>query len=180
MIKKKLLLHICCAGCGAYVSQVMKKEGFEVLLYFFNPNIFPKTEYDIRKKEVEDVAKKFALDFFMEEYDHESWMLLVKGMESEPEKGRRCVICYEDRLERTAKKAEMLNCQYFTSTLSVSPYKVVKEINRIGEKLSKKYSVEFLARDFKKQDGFKKASKLSRELNLYRQNYCGCEFSKTT
>jgi len=175
---KKILLHICCAGCGAYVGQVLHEEGFEVILYFYNPNIHPKEEYELRLKEVTMVAEKYQFNIFSEEYDHDSWLEEVKGLEKEKEKGKRCLVCYEARLKKTVEKAVNEQCGYFASTLSVSPYKLVKEINKIGIKLEEKNKIKFLERNFKKQDGFKRAAALSKELELYRQNYCGCEFSK--
>jgi len=104
--------------------------------------------------------------------------LLTKGHEQDPEKGERCLICYRNRLEETAKKGKKIGAKYFATTLSTSPHKLVEEINKIGLELEKKYTVKFLVRDFKKQDGFKKSSQLSRDLNLYRQDYCGCEYSR--
>lgn len=175
--KPTLLLHICCIGCGAYVSQLLSEE-FQVKLFFYNPNIFPKEEYDKRLEEIERVAEKFEFEIIYETYDHRAWLSKIKGLENEPEKGKRCLACYQDRLEMTAKKANDLDCEFFSSTLTVSPYKLAGEISNIGQALSKKYSVAFYDKDFKKQDGFKKAVQLSKELNLYRQDYCGCEFSR--
>ncbi len=178
MIKeKKLLLHICCAGCGAYVSQVLQAEGYGVGLYFYNPNIFPEAEQEIRLKEVKKVAQAFGLEYIIGDYDHSTWLKKIKGLEFEPEKGKRCLVCYRDRLESTAKIAREKNFGYFASTLSVSPHKLAGEISRIGNDLAAQYGVEFLDRDFKKKDGFKKATILSRELEIKRQDYCGCEFS---
>jgi predicted adenine nucleotide alpha hydrolase (AANH) superfamily ATPase len=176
-IEKKLLLHICCAGCGAYVSQVLKEEGFEVVLYFYNPNIFPEEELKIRLGEVKKVAQEFGLEFIIGEHDHRVWLKKVKGLEFEPEKGKRCLVCYQDRLESTAKIAREKNFRYFASTLSVSPHKLAGEIIRIGNESASQNGLEFLDRDFKKKDGFKKATILSRELKIKRQDYCGCEFS---
>jgi predicted adenine nucleotide alpha hydrolase (AANH) superfamily ATPase len=175
--EKKLLLHICCAGCGAYVSQVLKEDGFEVSLYYFNPNIFPEGEYDIRLGEVLKVAKEFGLEYIIGDYDHSAWLEKVKGLELEPEKGKRCLVCYHDRLESTAKTAREKNFEFFASTLSVSPHKLAGEISMIGNELGSQNAIEFLDRDFKKKDGFKKATILSRELEIKRQDYCGCEFS---
>lgn len=175
--KDKLLLHICCAGCGAFVSQLLASD-YEVTLFYYNPNIFPKDEYEKRVDTVKKIAQKFNLDLIIEDYDHNQWLEKVKGHESDKEKGGRCLICYRDRLGMTAKTAKENNFQYFTSTLTVSPHKLAGEILKIGQELAEQWEVNFLAKDFKKQDGFKKATVLSRELNLYRQNYCGCEFSK--
>jgi predicted adenine nucleotide alpha hydrolase (AANH) superfamily ATPase len=175
-IRPKLLLHICCAGCGVYVSQLLKQV-YEVRLFFYNPNIWPKTEYDKRLAEAEKVAKAFSLQLIKGEYGHDRWLEAVRGCESDPEGGKRCLICYRYRLERAAKLARELACQYFSTTLTVSPHKDVLAINKIGRELAASFGIEFLAKDFKKQNGFKKSSILSRQLGLYRQNYCGCEFS---
>jgi len=177
-MSKKLLLHICCMGCGAYVSKELIKQNFKVVLYFYNPNIFPEEEYNIRFNEVERIAKKFNVKYITEKYDHQDWLKKIKGLEQEPEKGKRCVICYYDRLEKTAQKAKELNFDYFATTLTVSPHKLADKISKIGNKLEKKYNIKYLDKDFKKKDGFKNACKFSKELNLYRQDYCGCEFSK--
>lgn len=179
-MKKKILLHICCAGCGAYVAELLRKEGNEVLLFFCNPSLWPESEFEIRAKEVEKIAKELDLEKIIVDQDHETWLEKVRGLEKEKEKGQRCLICYEDRLRATAQAAKENSCEAFTSTLTVSPHKLAKEIIKIGEALEGEFGVEFLARDFKKQAGFQKASALSRELGLYRQTYCGCEFSGPT
>lgn len=177
MEKPKLLLHICCVGCGAYVAQVLKKE-FKISLFFYNPNIWPREEYEKRREEAVRVAEEYKLDLVISDYDHGAWLKKIKGHEHDPEKGARCLICYEDRLQTTARKAQALGFDYFTTTLTVSPHKVAQAIMKSGKELAVSYNVIFLDQDFKKQDGFKKASQLSKELNLYRQNYCGCEFSR--
>jgi len=176
--KPKLLLHICCIGCGAYVSKILRDEDYEVSLYFYNPNIFPSSEYDRRLETTERIANDFGLDLVSEEYDHGKWLEKVRGLENEPERGKRCLVCYYDRLEKTAHYARDNNFDYFSSTLTISPHKDAKSILEYGDELSDKYGIKFLARDYKKQDGFKKSVELSRKLNLYRQNYCGCEFSR--
>ncbi len=174
--KPKLLLHICCVGCGVYVSKVLKKQ-FRVILYYYNPNIYPQAEHDKRLEEAKKIARRFNLKLISGEYRHKEWLEMVKGYEKEPEKGKRCLLCYKDRLEETAHFARDNNFPYFSTTLTTSPHKLASEINRFGEELADEYGVKFLNRDFKKQDGFKKSSQLSKELGLYRQDYCGCEFS---
>lgn len=176
-IKPKLLLHICCVGCGAFVSGELKKD-YRVSLYFYNPNIFPKEEYLVRLKEAEKVVKKLKIKLYKGNYNYKLWLKAVKGYENNLEKGDRCTICYEERLRSTAIFAKLNNFKFFTSTLTVSPHKDAKRIIDLGEKLEEMYKVGFLGKDFKKKDGFKKASILSKKLKLYRQNYCGCEFSK--
>lgn len=174
--RPKLLLHICCIGCGVYVSQILQ-EKYNVILYFYNPNIFPREEYDRRLEEIKKVSKKFGFPIFIGNYDYETWKQGIKGYEQEPEKGERCMICYRERLFEAARFAASKNIPYLTSTLTTSPHKDAQAIMRIGQEAAKKYGVEFLPIDFKKNDGFKKSSKMSRDLGLYRQNYCGCEFS---
>lgn len=175
--KPKLLLHICCVGCGTFVSRLLSKD-FRVTLYFYNPNIFPKKEYDLRLAETKKIAKKFGFKFVVGEYVHKEWLNAIGGHEQDAERGERCLICYRDRLDHTAKFAQGFGFSHFASTLTVSPHKLAREINAIGEELALKYDVKFLNRDFKKHDGFKKAAAITKELGLYRQNYCGCEFSR--
>ncbi len=174
--KPKLLLHICCASCGVYVSQVLKKE-YGMTLYFYNPNIYPESEYDKRLEETKKMAKKFGLNLVAKEYNHAAWLNKIKGHEQDPERGERCLICYKDRMEDTVKVAKEKHFNYFSTTLSVSPYKDAQAISQIGNDLSDKHGVKFLDKDFKKKDGYKKSVELSKELGLYRQDYCGCEFS---
>ncbi|MEA1962970.1 MAG: epoxyqueuosine reductase QueH [Patescibacteria group bacterium] len=175
-LKPKLLLHACCMGCGAYVSDFLKAN-FEVILYFSNSNIFPEKEYNVRLKETKRIAKKFNLKLICDDYNHKNWLSGIKGHEADSERGERCWICYKYRLESSARLAVTKKIKYFTSTLSVSPHKDAKAIKIIGKKLEEKYNLKFLDNDFKKNDGFKKAVEFSKVLNLYRQNYCGCEFS---
>ena len=174
--KPRLLLHICCVGCGVYVSQVLKKD-YDVTLYFFNPNIYPEKEYDKRLTETKKVARNLELNLIVKKYNHFAWLNKIKGHEHDPERGERCLICYKDRLEDTVKTAKEKHFNYFSTTLSISPYKDAQAISQIGNDLSDKYDVKFLDKDFKKKDGYKKSAKLSKELELYRQDYCGCEFS---
>ena len=179
IFKPKLLLHICCGGCGAYVAQVLKKK-YRVSLFLYNPNIFPEEEYNKRRQEVVKIANDTKLSLILSDYDHNKWLGEVKGHESDSERGGRCFICYQARMTKAAKVAKMKNFEYFTTTLSISPYKDYLTISKIGHELEKEYGVKFVDQDFKKQDGFKKSVCLSRELGLYRQNYCGCEFSRKT
>jgi len=175
--KPKILLHICCAACGAYVANFLKND-FEVILYFYNPNIFPAAEFRKRLKETGRIAGNYRLDLIKEKYDHARWLKIVAGKEQEPERGARCRICYQDRLAMTARIAVGKKIGYFTTTLSVSPHKDACLILSLGEELALKYKVNFLNADFKKKDGFKKSIIIGERLNLYRQNYCGCEFSR--
>jgi len=175
--KPKLLLHICCAGCGAYVSQKLK-DNFDVCLFFYNPNIFPYSEYEQRLEDVRKISERYKIELLVGEYEHKAWLKKIKDYENEPEKGKRCEICYFDRLELTAQTAKSKKFDFFTTTLTVSPHKLANKIIEMGKELSQKYEVEFLPEDFKKKNGFKEASALSKRIGLYRQNYCGCEFSR--
>lgn len=175
--RPKLLLHICCVGCGVYISKILKKD-YRVTLFFYNPNIWPESEYQKRLNEAEKVAKKFRLKLITGKYDHEGWLQKIKGHEHDPERGERCRICYQDRLQKTAHLAKRKNFRYFATTLTTSPHKDAKIISEIGKSLERKQGIKFLDKDFKKQDGFKKSVAVSRELGLYRQNYCGCEYSR--
>jgi epoxyqueuosine reductase len=175
--KPKLLLHICCAGCGAYVGQKLS-EDYEVSLYYYNPNIDTEFEYGLREIEVRKVSAFLRSDMIWETYNHGNWLSLMRGLENEPEKGLRCEKCFQERLEKTAIKARELGFSHFASTLTVSPHKNAAQIMAIGKCLSEKYRLDFLAVDFKKNSGFQSSVQLSAQLGLKRQNYCGCEFSR--
>lgn len=175
-LKPKLLLHICCIGCGAYIARLLKNN-FRVVLYFYNPNIFPKEEYEKRLTEIKKVSYLLKLPVIVDKYEHDKWLMAVKGFESLPEKSKRCLICYKYRMESAAAFAKKNGFNFFTTTLSISPHKDSGVIIKIGEELEKKYKVRFFKKDFKKDNGFKKSAELSKKLDLYRQNYCGCEFS---
>ena len=178
--KKKLLLHSCCAPCSSHVITFLTKY-FDITILYYNPNISPKKEYDKRKEEqirlINEIDKINNVNIIDCDYDNDIYESLIKGYEDCPERGDRCTICFNLRLEKTAKLASELNYDYFCSTLSVSPYKNSKLINEIGETLSQKYKVKWLYSDFKKNDGYKKSIELSHKYDLYRQNYCGCKYS---
>ena len=173
---KKILLHSCCAPCSAHVIQELSKE-YKVTLFYFNPNIFPEEEYQKRLAEAKNYLKKIEIDLIEGEYNHDLWLEKIKGYENEPERGKRCQICYQMRLAKTASKAKELGFDVFCSTLSISPHKDAEMINKIGQKLSEEYKIEYLESNWKKQECFKKACDISREEGFYRQEYCGCEFS---
>ena len=178
--KKKLLLHSCCAPCSSHVITFLT-EYFDITVLYYNPNISPKSEYDKRKEEqkrlIKEIDKINKVDIIDCDYDNELYESLIKGYEDCPERGDRCTICFNLRLEKTAKMAKELKMDYFCSTLSVSPYKNSILINEIGESLSNKYNTKWLYSDFKKDNGYKKSIELSHKYNLYRQNYCGCKYS---
>jgi len=176
-VKKKLLLHTCCAPCSTTVLERLSGE-YEITGYYYNPNIHPAEEYDTRADEARVFYEKKELPIIEEEYDEGRWHELVKGHEDDPERGERCTICYRMRLERTAEKAAKLGFDTFGTVLSISPHKDVKRINDLGSEIARKAGVSFLIADFKKKDGYRRSMEISREEGLYRQNYCGCIHSR--
>jgi len=175
--KKKLLLHICCGPCAVYVMEKLKT-AYEVTGFFYNPNIQPVKEYRFRENELARVAKLKNWDVVYMEHEMEEWFRRVKGYEKEPERGKRCSICFRMRLEKTFAYAKVNGFGIVASTLSISPYKVAKQINEEGEKLADAFGVEFLAENFKKQGGFDICRKMAHGLEIKHQDYCGCVFSK--
>lgn len=177
----KLLLHSCCAPCSSYVLSYLSPY-FNITVFYYNPNISPEEEYLFRKKEQIDllfkIKAKNTISFLDCDYEDFKFYQITSGLENEKEGGKRCFNCYRLRLEKTAVTAKALGFEFFGSTLSVSPYKNAIWLNDIGESLENKYDVRFLISDFKKKDGYKKSLELSKQFNLYRQNYCGCIFSK--
>ena len=171
----KILLHICCAVCAGTVIERLMIAGDTVTGYFYNPNIHPQDEYERRFQSVKKVAKEFDIELIEGPYDRENWFGLVKGYEHEAEGGRRCEVCFRMRLESSYREMKKRELDKFTTTLSVGPMKDADLINKIGLGISME---RFIPADFKKKDGFKRAMELSREMNLYRQNYCGCIYSK--
>ena len=177
----KLLLHACCAPCS---SAVLERLGniFEITILYYNPNITDENEYNKRLNEVKSFIKKFKTKYKISiidgRYDINDFLDIAKGLENEPERGKRCYKCYNLRLEETAKIVGKEGFPYFTTTLSLSPYKNSNWINEIGEDLNNKYNSTYLYSDFKKKNGYKRSIELSSEYNLYRQNYCGCIYSK--
>lgn len=179
--KPRLLLHVCCAPCSSYVLEYLNRY-FEITVCFYNPNISPKSEYDYRAQELLRLTQEMPLSqpvrCHIEDYDPTPFMAIAKGLENEPEGGARCTACYRLRLEHTAQIAAAEGYEYFTTTLSISPLKDAERLNRIGGELAQEYGVPYLFSDFKKREGYKRSIQLSSEYNLYRQDYCGCAFSK--
>lgn len=173
----RILLHVCCAPCGAYVISKLQKD-FEITAFYYNPNIYPKSEYQKRLSEFKKYSHKIKLPLIEGKYNNQDWFNLTKGYEKEPERGKRCYLCYRMRLTETARKAQENNFDYFTTDLSISPHKDTTKINQIGQELESQYGIKFLEADFKKANGFKKSIELSRKENFYRQNYCGCLYSQ--
>lgn len=172
--KPKLLLHVCCAPCSS--SVLNRLTCFDITLYYYNPNTYPNEEYFLRANQFKKLTK---LPIIIENYNHEEFLNAIKTYENEPEGGARCEKCIETRLKKTFEYAKENKYDYVTTTLSVSPHKNAEFINKIGIKFSKDYNIKFLVADFKKENGFLNSIKISKELELYRQDYCGCEFSIT-
>ncbi len=177
----RVLLHSCCAPCS---SQVLARlsDNFLVTVLYYNPNIEPFSEYEKRKEEQKRFIKSFPsknqISFLDCDYENEKFKVMAKGLENMPEGGERCHKCYTLRMEKTAILAKENNFNYFCTTLSVSPFKNSRVLNEIGNMLEKKYDIKYLYSDFKKEDGYKKSIEYSKKYNLYRQNYCGCIYSK--
>lgn len=183
-IKKEvptLLLHSCCAPCSSYVIEYLSNY-FKITILYYNPNISPYQEYLKRKDEqikfINNFKTKHKVNILDCDYDNDIYETNIKGLENEPERGNRCTVCFNLRLEKTASLAQNNKYNYFGTTLTLSPYKNSKLINEIGIKLEEKYNINYLRSDFKKRNGYKRSIELSKEYNLYRQNYCGCIYSK--
>ena len=179
--RPSLLLHACCAPCSSYVLEYLSKY-FDITLFFYNPNISPKEEYFWRYDELVRLTGEMGLSESVKttlgEYESEKFYELARGLEELPEGGARCAKCYELRLRKTAETARDMDCDFFTTTLSISPYKNAEWLNSIGGRLAKEYGVAYLTSDFKKKNGYKRSCELSAKYRLYRQDYCGCEFSR--
>ena len=176
-----LLLHACCAPCSSYVLEYLSNF-FNITIYYYNPNIYPEAEYQRRINEIKNFTKIFEtknkVDFIEEEYNTNDYYKNINGLEKLGEKSKRCYNCYKFRMDKAAQYAKNNNFDYFTTTLSISPYKNSNWINEIGGILEDKYDIKYLYSDFKKKDGYKRSLELSKQYNLYRQDYCGCIYSK--
>lgn len=176
-----LIIHSCCAPCSSYVLEYLSRY-FKITVLYYNPNIFPKEEYEYRISEQERLidSMQFVNDvkLIASGYTPEDFYSAVKGNENEPEGGKRCRLCFNVRLRYTAALAKKMNFDYFTTTLSISPLKNAEVLNKLGADIGKEYGVEYLQSDFKKRNGYKRSVELSKEYGLYRQDYCGCIYSK--
>jgi predicted adenine nucleotide alpha hydrolase (AANH) superfamily ATPase len=178
--RPNLLIHSCCAPCSSYVLEYLSNY-FKITIFYYNPNIYPEEEYIRRVEEQQNLIQAMPLhsevNFKQGEYQPQDYYQLVKGLESEPEGGKRCFECYEMRLREAAELAKQSGYDYFTTTLSISPHKNAEKLNEIGEKLAIEYGINYLPSDFKKKNGYKRSIELSKEYDLYRQDYCGCIYS---
>lgn len=176
----RLLLHSCCAPCSSYVLEYLS-EFFEITLFYYNPNIYPQGEYYTRLEEqqklIRDMHFKHPVSFIAGDYDQQRFYEMALGQEDMKEGGARCFQCYELRLREAAGQAVKGSFDYFTTTLSISPMKNAEKLNCIGMEIASEYGVKYLVSDFKKKNGYKRSIELSQKYGLYRQNYCGCEYS---
>lgn len=175
-----LLLHSCCAPCSSYCLEYLSQY-FAITVFYYNPNIYPEEEYWMRAKEQKKFIERFPaknpIRFVEGNFDTKRFYQMAKGLEQCPEGGERCFKCYEFRLRETAQLAKEMNVDYFTTTLSISPLKNAAKLNEIGMILGEEYGVKYLVSDFKKRNGYKRSTELSKEYGMYRQDYCGCVFS---
>lgn len=177
----RLLLHACCAPCSSYVLEYLSAY-FDITLFYYNPNIAPESEYRRREEEAKRLVSAMPLShpvsFLSGDYEPDRFTKASQGLEALPEGGDRCTRCYRIRLEEAARQAASGGYDYFTTTLSVSPYKNADKLNTLGREIAKQFGVPYLVSDFKKRDGYKRSCTLSAVYGLYRQNYCGCIFSQ--
>ncbi len=178
-IRPRLLLHSCCAPCSSYVLEYLTKY-FDITVFFYNPNISPEPEYQHRVNEIKRLIKEMCpyVEFIEGKYEPERFYEMSKGLENEPERGARCLKCYRMRIEESAIAAKNGGFDYFTTTLSISPQKDSAALNAIGKAVSDIYGVDYLYSDFKKKNGYKRSIELSAKYSLYRQNFCGCIYSR--
>jgi predicted adenine nucleotide alpha hydrolase (AANH) superfamily ATPase len=175
--KPRLLVHVCCAPDALYVFGLLAA-AYDVTGFFSNPNIQPREEYDLRLDEARKAARQAGVPLLEDDYDPDRWTSLTAKFKAEPEKGRRCDVCYAVRLSRTAARAARDGFDAFTTVMSLSPWKKAAVLNRMGRQFAARHGLAFLEADFKKKDGFKKSCDLSRDAGLYRQDYCGCVYSR--
>jgi len=174
---KKILLHACCGICSGYPISLLQDMGYSVVVYFYNPNIYPEEEYKKRLEAEKKLCAHFGCELIIGNYETDIYYKFVKGYENEPEKGARCDKCFELRLDKSAQKAKELGIHEFTTSMPISPHKSYEKLTKIGQRIASKYHLEYLALNFRKNDGFLKTNQISKELDLYRQKYCGCKFA---
>lgn len=177
----RLLLHSCCGPCSTYVLETLSSH-FEITVYYYNPNIAPAEEYYFREKEqarlIERLPARYPIKFQPAPYDPKTYYQAVEGLENEPEGGARCTVCFRLRLEEAARVAKEGGFDFFTTTLSISPHKDAQLLNAIGGTVAEAVGIPYLFSDFKKKNGFKRSTELTRDYGMYRQDYCGCAFSR--
>jgi hypothetical protein len=173
----KILLHACCGICSGYPISLLKDMGYLPIVYFYNPNIFPESEYQKRLEAQKILCKHFDCELVEGEYEPEIYYDYVKGLEDEPEKGARCDKCFALRLKKSAQLAQRLGINTFTTSMVISPHKNYEKLTKIGNSIAEKYDLKYFSLNFRKNDGFLKTNNISKSLNLYRQNYCGCKFA---
>ena len=173
----EVLLHACCAPCSSAIVEWMVAHGIKPTIFYYNPNIWPREEYEIRKNESKRHAESLGLTWIDGDYDHEQWQHDVCGLEGEPERGKRCELCFTLRLTATAQKAQELGIKYFTTTLASSRWKSLEQIERAGH-IAEQNGVTFWAQNWRKGGLYERRNQLLKEFNFYNQQYCGCEFSK--
>lgn len=175
----EVLLHACCAPCSSAIVEWMLNNGVRPTVFYYNPNIFPREEYEIRKNESKRHAESLGIEWIDGDYDHESWQQCVCGLEDEPERGRRCEQCFLMRMKATADKAEQIGLKYFTTTLASSRWKSLEQIEHAGKEAERQAEgVVFWAQNWRKGGLYERRNRLLKEFNFYNQQYCGCEFSK--
>jgi len=174
---KKVLIHTCCAICSGHPIKFLQESGYEPVAYFFNPNIHPRSEYDKRLEAQKTLCEKLNCKLIVEDYENNIYNELMTGYEDHKEGSERCKRCFEFRLLKSIQKADELGIENYTTSISISPHKNFEVLTNVGQKFSKYFKVKYLDIDFKKKDGFLKTTKIAKELELYRQNYCGCEMS---
>ena len=176
--ESKLLLHSCCAPCAGEIMEAVAASGIDTTIYFYNPNIHPKEEYEIRKNENIRFAEKLGFDFIDADYDKDNWFERIKGLENEPERGKRCTVCFDMRFERTALYAHENNFKIFATTLGISRWKDLEQINNSGLKAAKRYNgLGFWDFNWRKQGGSSRMLEISKKEKFYKQEYCGCVYS---
>jgi epoxyqueuosine reductase len=175
---KSLLLHSCCAPCSCEIMGTLKLSSIDFTIFFFNPNIDTLDEYNLRKEENKKFALKLNIPFYDGDYNYQSWLNSVKGLEAEPERGKRCTKCFSYRLEETAKFAVKNRFKIFTSSLGISRWKDFNQVCECGTKAASKYNLTYWNHNWRKKGGSERMSTISKKENFYRQNYCGCSFAK--
>lgn len=175
--KPRLLLVSCCAPCSLHIIDELRND-FDLCIFFYNPNIYPRAEYEVRKDDIERYVRQLGLPFVEQPYDHGRWQYMTEGFEDAPERGLRCKLCFSLRIENACRWASEHGIEMFTTTFAISPYKDKESVFRVCYNFAGEYGLTFLERDFRKNDGFKKTMQMSKQNDLYLQNYCGCEYSQ--